>query len=92
MSGNSWANSGQMCIKCNIMVYPHKQVNFVAKLSLNFNVSHCRDHWRSQMALMCPTKARNTHSIFAKNALCLDITAELSKNIAHDVANADNSL
>ncbi|KAI1303075.1 Zinc finger CCHC domain-containing protein 24 [Halotydeus destructor] len=25
MSGNSWANCGQMCIKCTIMVYPHKQ-------------------------------------------------------------------
>ena len=26
MSGNSWANSGQQCIKCHLMVYPHKQV------------------------------------------------------------------
>jgi len=25
MSGNSWANMGQMCIKCNLNVYPHKQ-------------------------------------------------------------------
>ena len=25
MSGNSWSNMGQMCIKCNILVYPHKQ-------------------------------------------------------------------
>lgn len=25
MSGNSWANMGQECIKCHIMVYPHKQ-------------------------------------------------------------------
>jgi len=25
MSGNSWANSGQACKKCHIMVYPHKQ-------------------------------------------------------------------
>ncbi|CAG2101329.1 unnamed protein product [Medioppia subpectinata] len=25
MSGNSWANCGQQCIKCHIMVYPHKQ-------------------------------------------------------------------
>ncbi|CAM1321856.1 ZCCHC24 (predicted) [Pycnogonum litorale] len=25
MSGNSWANMGQECIKCRIMVYPHKQ-------------------------------------------------------------------
>ncbi|XP_055628270.1 zinc finger CCHC domain-containing protein 24-like isoform X2 [Toxorhynchites rutilus septentrionalis] len=27
MSGNSWANHGQECIKCHINVYPHKQVN-----------------------------------------------------------------
>lgn len=26
MSGNSWANMGQKCIKCAINVYPHKQV------------------------------------------------------------------
>jgi hypothetical protein len=25
MSGNSWANCGQECIKCHINVYPHKQ-------------------------------------------------------------------
>ncbi|KAJ8679960.1 hypothetical protein QAD02_015747 [Eretmocerus hayati] len=25
MSGNSWANIGQECIKCHINVYPHKQ-------------------------------------------------------------------
>ena len=25
MSGNSWANCGQICIRCSIMVYPHKQ-------------------------------------------------------------------
>jgi hypothetical protein len=25
MSGNSWANTGQECIKCHINVYPHKQ-------------------------------------------------------------------
>ncbi|XP_018903906.2 zinc finger CCHC domain-containing protein 24 [Bemisia tabaci] len=25
MSGNSWANMGQECIKCRINVYPHKQ-------------------------------------------------------------------
>lgn len=26
MSGNSWANMGQDCIKCQIKIYPHKQV------------------------------------------------------------------
>lgn len=25
MSGNSWANTGQECIKCHVNVYPHKQ-------------------------------------------------------------------
>ncbi|ESN93549.1 hypothetical protein HELRODRAFT_88534, partial [Helobdella robusta] len=25
VSGNSWANIGQDCIKCKINVYPHKQ-------------------------------------------------------------------
>ncbi|PKK28468.1 zinc finger, CCHC domain containing 24 [Columba livia] len=29
MSGNSWANMGQECIKCHINVYPHKQVGEV---------------------------------------------------------------
>ncbi|XP_063674153.1 zinc finger CCHC domain-containing protein 24-like [Bolinopsis microptera] len=24
-SGNSWANNGQMCNKCNVMVYPYQQ-------------------------------------------------------------------
>ena len=27
MSGNSWANMSQDCIKCHINVYPHKQVS-----------------------------------------------------------------
>ncbi|XP_066943314.1 uncharacterized protein [Macrobrachium rosenbergii] len=27
MSGNSWANCGQECIKCRINVYPHKQTS-----------------------------------------------------------------
>lgn len=26
MSGNSWANMGQECLKCHVNVYPHKQV------------------------------------------------------------------
>lgn len=27
MSGNSWANAGQQCMKCKINVYAHKQVS-----------------------------------------------------------------
>lgn len=29
MSGNSWANMAQECIKCQIKIYPHKQVRFI---------------------------------------------------------------
>ncbi|CAL4091122.1 unnamed protein product, partial [Meganyctiphanes norvegica] len=32
MSGNSWANCGQECIKCRINVYPHKQ-HYLDKLN-----------------------------------------------------------
>ena len=40
MSGNSWANSGQMCVCCRIMVYPHKQVGFVLEfIDLNTKFS-----------------------------------------------------
>lgn len=35
MSGNSWANMGQECIKCHINVYPHKQVTANAALTLS---------------------------------------------------------
>ena len=31
MSGNSWANMGQECIKCHINVYPHKQVSWLGE-------------------------------------------------------------
>lgn len=44
MSGNSWSNSTQDCIKCHIAVYPHKQVSFMRILDFcDFNfffVSH----------------------------------------------------
>ena len=30
-SGNSWADMGQECLSCNIMVYPHTQVFSVLK-------------------------------------------------------------
>lgn len=26
-SGNTWANMGQKCLKCDIMVYPYNQVH-----------------------------------------------------------------
>lgn len=29
MSGNSWANMAQECIKCQIKIYPHKQVRSI---------------------------------------------------------------
>ena len=37
MSGNSWANMGQECIKCHINVYPHKQVSDRPQLTRTMN-------------------------------------------------------
>lgn len=38
MSGNSWANMGQECIKCHINVYPNKQARIIPyDLSNNLN-------------------------------------------------------
>lgn len=51
MSGNSWANMGQECIKCHINVYPHKQVKeekaasamlFTRIHARSFGISGCR--------------------------------------------------
>ena len=36
MSGNSWANMGQECIKCHLNVYPHKQVT-LGRITVFFN-------------------------------------------------------
>ncbi|GBP56307.1 Zinc finger CCHC domain-containing protein 24 [Eumeta japonica] len=33
MSGNSWANFSQQCIKCHINVYPHKQHNAPCRIT-----------------------------------------------------------
>jgi len=32
-SGNSWANVAQPCTKCSLMVYPHKQVHEIERIS-----------------------------------------------------------
>lgn len=46
MSGNSWSNMAQDCIKCHIKVYPHKQVKISKSIneiffnSPNFLISH----------------------------------------------------
>ncbi|XP_011301519.1 zinc finger CCHC domain-containing protein 24 isoform X1 [Fopius arisanus] len=40
MSGNSWANMGQECIKCHINVYPHKQVSLGPSASVSTSPSH----------------------------------------------------
>ncbi|XP_015585998.1 zinc finger CCHC domain-containing protein 24 isoform X2 [Cephus cinctus] len=40
MSGNSWANMGQECIKCHINVYPHKQVSLGAASTVSSTPSH----------------------------------------------------
>jgi len=44
MSGNSWSNSGQECIKCHVNVYPHKQVPaaFALFSVLAFTEYRCR--------------------------------------------------
>ena len=43
MSGNSWANMGQECIKCHINVYPHKQVLAACLPSKNLQGSTAYD-------------------------------------------------
>ena len=40
MSGNSWANMGQECIKCHINVYPHKQVTVHRSLICTYSLSY----------------------------------------------------
>uniref|UniRef100_A0A4X1SJ86 Zinc finger CCHC-type containing 24 n=1 Tax=Sus scrofa TaxID=9823 RepID=A0A4X1SJ86_PIG len=49
MSGNSWANMGQECIKCHINVYPHKQSHpwhtKDPKPGLNLSWSHNLRHY-----------------------------------------------
>lgn len=37
MSGNSYANMAQECVKCKIAVYPNKQVCYLYKVNLKFN-------------------------------------------------------
>lgn len=36
MSGNSWANLGQLCVRCRVNVFPHKQVPLVTRYR-NYN-------------------------------------------------------
>lgn len=38
MSGNSWANMGQQCIKCHINVFPHKQVNWDTEIKCHQSI------------------------------------------------------
>lgn len=47
MSGNSWANAGQDCIKCHVRVYPHKQVSW-----RNCNANH-KVHELNPMSICC---------------------------------------
>lgn len=35
MSGNSWANLGQLCVRCRVTVFPHKQVPLVQGYRFN---------------------------------------------------------
>ncbi|XP_022542380.1 zinc finger CCHC domain-containing protein 24 isoform X1 [Astyanax mexicanus] len=52
MSGNSWANMGQECIKCHINVYPHKQVpttqhccTAYSNICFRFMIVQCHSHY-----------------------------------------------
>ncbi|XP_045437641.1 zinc finger CCHC domain-containing protein 24 isoform X1 [Pipistrellus kuhlii] len=72
MSGNSWANMGQECIKCHINVYPHKQRS---KMRQGVYATYPRGPWRSLTAWTCPTRARSTRSTCARSARCWATTA-----------------
>lgn len=41
MSGNSWANTGQKCTRCEIIVFPHKQVGLRNLVSILIFVYIC---------------------------------------------------
>ena len=41
-SGNSWANAGQDCVKCKIMVYPEKQVSYIRSF---YDLKPLADFW-----------------------------------------------
>lgn len=90
MSGNSWANMGQECIKCHINVYPHKQVRQHPGSSRPPRPAssvlcwvlrlHSRDLRRNPTAWTCPTRARNTRSTCVRNAKCSATTAAGTSN------------
>ncbi|XP_032168134.1 zinc finger CCHC domain-containing protein 24 isoform X2 [Mustela erminea] len=80
MSGNSWANMGQECIKCHINVYPHKQLQCSRHHAWGW---WPRDPWRSPTAWTCPTRARSTPSTSARSARCLVTTAAGCSEPAH---------
>ncbi|XP_037660309.1 zinc finger CCHC domain-containing protein 24 isoform X1 [Choloepus didactylus] len=57
MSGNSWANMGQECIKCHINVYPHKQFP---------QLPHQRRAQQGNMEQLEPVEGNGTHRVTAK--------------------------
>ncbi|KAI1285254.1 Zinc finger CCHC domain-containing protein 24 [Halotydeus destructor] len=62
MSGNSWANAGQECQSCKIMVYPHKQRPLEKPDGLDKGddtVAH-----PSHLCEKCRTLGRNCRSIY----------------------------
>lgn len=75
MSGNSWANFSQDCIRCKVKVYPHKQVrhwlNIVTSRSdynWKFVFNWCSAHWTNRMASTCPTRRRSICRRCARSA------------------------
>nr|XP_045594117.1 uncharacterized protein LOC123755460 isoform X2 [Procambarus clarkii] len=73
MSGNSWANCGQECIKCRINVYPHKQRS-IGECWSDVFVVHS-DPWTSRTDSMCRTSPKCTRSTSARSARALATTA-----------------
>ncbi|KAJ8795090.1 hypothetical protein J1605_018677 [Eschrichtius robustus] len=69
MSGNSWANMGQECIKCHINVYPHKQrgsyflsLDTLCRQLLARSVQALKEDEGPFWVLVTGTKAPLTHS------------------------------
>lgn len=95
MSGNSWSNIGQECIKCHVNVYPHKQVSIAnICLIIKFNPVFLYYSVRSRnpMGWMFRTNLRFILSICAKSARSLAITADAySRIIRHSYTTVASS-
>lgn len=72
MSGNSWSNTGQECIKCHVNVYPHKQVTTIRLFhQIQFLINKlfdCSVLQKNLMAWMCLINQKFIPNIYVKNA------------------------